>query len=112
MPDIGNSLREGMFSVILCTTPTTETEKIARALVEEKLVACVNVSEVTSHFKWEGKLQEEREALLIMKTKTDKLPEIVERITELHSYEIPEIIALPIIDGHKRYFDWVRESVE
>jgi len=98
--------------VILCTSPREEGERIARALVEEKLVACVNVGEVNSYFRWEGEVQEEGEVLLIMKTRSGKVKEIIGRIQELHSYEVPEIIALPIIDGHEGYLDWVRESVE
>ncbi|MCL0088594.1 divalent-cation tolerance protein CutA [Dehalococcoidia bacterium] len=101
-----------MFAVILCTSPRQEAGRIARALVDEKLVACVNVGEVNSYFRWEGEVQEEGEALLIMKTKAGKVKEIIGRIRDLHSYEVPEIIALPIIDGHEGYLDWVRESVE
>ncbi|MCP4613863.1 MAG: divalent-cation tolerance protein CutA, partial [Planctomycetes bacterium] len=71
-----------MFAVVLCTTPTSEVEKLARPLVEEKLVACVNVADVNSFFRWEGRLEEEKESLLIMKTKTDNVPAIIERIQE------------------------------
>ena len=59
-----------MFAVILCTAPAGEAEKVARPLVEEKLVACINVAEVKSFFQWEGKMEAENEALLIMKTRT------------------------------------------
>ncbi len=100
-----------MFAVVLCTTPTSEVEKLARPLVEEKLVACVNVADVNSFFRWEGRLEEEKESLLIMKTKTDNVPAIIERIKELHSYDVPEIIALPIIQGNEAYLDWVDKSV-
>ncbi len=98
--------------MILCTSPREEAGRIAMALVEEKLVACVNIGEVNSYFRWEGEMQEEGEALLIIKTRAVKVREIIGRIRELHSYEVPEIIALPIIDGHEGYLDWVRESVE
>jgi periplasmic divalent cation tolerance protein len=101
-----------MFAVILCTSSHQEAGRIAGTLVEEKLVACVNVGEVNSYFRWEGEVQEEGEALLIMKTRSGKVKEIIRRIRELHSYEVPEIIALPIIDGHEGYLDWVKESVE
>jgi len=100
-----------MFVVVLCTTPIDESETIARVLVEEGLSACVNINpEITSIFRWEGKLEREREALLIIKTQTENISRIVERIKELHSYEVPEIIALPIIGGNREYLDWVRES--
>ncbi len=101
-----------MFAVVLCTTPNNEVEKLARPLVEEKLVACVNVADVNSFFRWEGKLEEEKESLLIMKTKTDNIPAIIERIGELHSYDVPEVIALPIIQGNEAYLDWVDKSVK
>jgi len=101
-----------MYAIILCTTPISDSEKIAKALVEERLVACVNIPEVNSYFRWEGEIQVEKEALLIMKTKTAKIEQIMERIKELHSYEVPEIIALPIIAGHEGYLDWVKESVK
>ncbi|MBT4512122.1 MAG: divalent-cation tolerance protein CutA [Chloroflexi bacterium] len=100
-----------MFAVVLCTTPSNEVEKLARPLVEEELVACVNVADVNSFFRWEGKLEEEKESLLIMKTKTDNIPAIIERIRELHSYDVPEIIALPIIQGNDGYLDWIDKSV-
>lgn len=101
-----------MFAIVLCTTPASDTEKLARTLVEEKLVACINVADVKSFFRWEGKLKEEEESLLIMKTKADKVKEVIERVKVLHSYDVPEVIALPIIDGNNDYMDWVRESVE
>ncbi|NQT72606.1 MAG: divalent-cation tolerance protein CutA [Chloroflexi bacterium] len=101
-----------MFAIVLCTTPVSDTEKLARTLVEEKLVACINVADVKSFFRWEGKLEEEEEALLIMKTKADKVKEVIDRVKVLHSYDVPEVIALPIIDGNNDYMDWVRESVE
>lgn len=100
-----------MFAVVLCTTIPDEAQEIARALLQDKLVACVNVSEVKSYFEWEGSMQEEKEALLIMKTKTQKVEGIIARIKELHSYEVPEIIALPIIEGYEGYLDWVGKSV-
>lgn len=99
------------YAVILCTTPFSEAEKIAYPLVEEQLVACVNVANVNSFFKWQGNFEKDKEALLIMKTTTGKIKEVIERIKALHSYEVPEIIALPILDGNPDYLDWVSESV-
>ena len=101
-----------MFAVILCTAPAGEAEKVARPLVEEKLVACINVAEVKSFFQWEGKMEAENEALLIMKTRTDKIDDVTERIKSLHSYSVPEVIALPIIGGFEGYLGWVKDSVE
>lgn len=101
-----------MHAVILCTAPQSEAGNLARQLVEEKLVACVNIADVTSFFKWEGKLEEDKEALLVMKTTTDRVRRVIDRVKQLHSYEVPEIIALPIVDGFEGYLDWVRDSVE
>ena len=100
-----------MYAVILCTTQAADVEKLARPLVEEQLVACINVGDVNSFFKWEGTLEEEKEALLIMKTTTNKIDAVVRRVKELHSYEVPEVIALPIIGGFEGYLEWVKESV-
>lgn len=100
------------FAVVLCTAPMVESEKIARSLVDEKLAACVNVFEVKSFFRWEGKLWDEKEDLLIVKTKKDKLDELIGRIKDLHSYEVPEIIALPIIEGSENYLSWIADSLK
>ena len=101
-----------MFSVILCTCPVNEAENIARTLVNQKLVACVNVTPVSSYFTWEGQFQKENEALMIMKTTTKNIEKVTERIKELHSYDVPEIIALPVTDGNKEYLNWIMSSVE
>jgi len=101
-----------MFAVILCTAPADEVEKIAHPLVAEKLVACINVTEVKSFFRWEGKMEAGKESLLVMKTRTDKISDVIARVRELHSYDVPEVIALPIIDGFEGYLDWVKDSVE
>ncbi len=101
-----------MYSVVLCTTSIAESQGIAEALIEERLAACVNIiSGVASYFRWEGRLEHDEEALLIIKTGTKEISRIVERIKQLHSYEVPEIIALPIIGGDDKYLDWVRASI-
>lgn len=100
-----------MYAVVLCTTPRAEAPKVAGSLVEEKLVACVNIASVDSVFWWEGKIEQENEALLIMKTTTEKVDAVIGRVRQLHSYEVPEVIALPIIAGNDDYLDWVRGSV-
>lgn len=100
------------FVVILCTAPHGQSEEIANVLIEERLAACVNISEVKSYFRWEGEQCIEREDLLMIKTTKKKIKEIISRITELHSYEIPEIIALPIIEGYDNYLKWVEEETK
>lgn len=99
------------FAVVLCTAPLGGSEKIARALVMEKLAACVNVSQVRSYFVWEGKLSEDNEELMIIKTERRKVEPLSKRIKELHSYEVPEIIVLPIAEGDEAYLRWITESV-
>ncbi|MHC1636479.1 MAG: divalent-cation tolerance protein CutA [Candidatus Methanospirareceae archaeon] len=100
------------FIVVFCTTPKGEGEKIAKILVEERLAACVNVAEVNSFFRWKGKMEREEEALLVIKTHKRKMEEMIKRIREVHSYELPEIIALPIIAGYDKYLEWVEEETK
>ncbi|MCX6678099.1 MAG: divalent-cation tolerance protein CutA [Methanothrix sp.] len=105
------SEREDGFVVVFCTAGPGEAEPLASALVEERLAACVNISPVRSCYFWEGKLNCDEEVLLIIKTKKSQFEPLQKRILELHSYAVPEIIALPIIEGHQPYLDWVAQSV-
>jgi len=102
-----------MFVVIFITAKdASEAEKIGRALVEKKLVACTNVvAGVKSFFRWEGKVDASDEALLILKTKKSLFKKVEKAVKALHSYGTPEIIALPIVAGSKDYLKWVGESV-
>ncbi len=85
-----------------------EAKKIARVLVEKKLAACVNiVKEVQSVFRWKGELSEENEVLLIIKTKSRQFKNLEDEVKKLHSYDVPEIIALPIVSGSKGYLFWL-----
>jgi len=95
--------------IILITTGSEEeAHKIAELLVNEKKAACVNiVPRVDSLFRWKGKLDSARESLLLVKTKASLLPEIISLVKEIHSYEVPEIIALPIIAGSEDYLKWL-----
>lgn len=101
-----------MFIVIFVTTKDRqEAEAIARNLVEEKLAACVNILDgVQSVFWWEGKVDQAQEALLMIKSRKDLLPQIITAVKSLHSYSVPEIIALPVQDGHSDYLKWIEES--
>ncbi len=102
------------FVVILITTSSEEeAARIGRTLVEERLAACVNViPDIRSFFHWEGKLQDEKEALLLVKSQGDQISRIIYRVKELHSYSVPEVIALPILAGSEDYLRWVRESIK
>ncbi len=99
--------------VVLITTPgEKEALEIARTLVEEKLAACVNViPKVSSIYRWRGKVEEDSEALMVVKTTPEAFERLQARVKELHSYTVPEIIALPIVEGNPDYLAWVRESV-
>jgi periplasmic divalent cation tolerance protein len=85
---------------------------IAQALLKNKLAACVNIiDKIESFFWWQGKIDCAEEALLLVKSKKSKLPKIIKLVKSLHSYSVPEIIALPIIAGEKKYLKWIDESL-
>ncbi len=97
------------FSVVLITASSQEeAQKIGRTMVEERLFACANIiSPIQSIFHWEGKINDEKEVLLIAKTKTGLSDEVEKRVKELHSYTVPEILFLPVLRGSKDYLNWV-----
>lgn len=89
-----------------------EAQKIAAALVKNKLVACANIiDKIESVFWWQGKVDRAKEVLLVIKSRQSRLDKITRQIKSLHSYKVPEIIALPIIAGYKPYLEWINESV-
>ncbi|OGX25976.1 MAG: cytochrome C biogenesis protein CcdA [Omnitrophica WOR_2 bacterium RIFCSPHIGHO2_02_FULL_45_21] len=101
-----------MHIVVLVTASSKkEAQKLGACLLQEKLAACVNViGGIDSHFRWQGKIDKAKEALLIIKTKKLLFTQLVKKVKSLHSYEVPEIIALPIIAGYKEYLDWIDDS--
>jgi len=101
-----------MYIVILVTAMNVEeANTISKKLVEDKLVACVNIlDQVKSIFRWEGKIDEAQEVLMIMKSRKALFEKIVKVVKSLHSYSVPEVIALPVIDGNKDYLDWIKNS--
>ena len=100
--------------VIMVTAASRrECRKIARHLVEAKLAACVNITQpINSVYRWEGKLADEKEFQMLIKSTRDLFPEIEAAISKIHSYHTPEIVCLPIIDGSRNYLQWVADSVK
>ena len=102
--------RNSINSIVVLISACSEEEahKIAELLVKQKKAACVNiVPGVDSLFRWKGKIDSARETLLLAKTRTSLLPQIISLVKEAHSYEVREIIALPIIDGSEDYLKWL-----
>jgi len=99
--------------LVLCTCPTrAAADAIATALLEERLAACVNqVTGVRSLYRWEGRIEDDDELMLLIKTTAALYPALEEMIRNLHPYEVPEIIGIPLAIGSKAYFDWIRNSV-
>jgi periplasmic divalent cation tolerance protein len=99
--------------VVLSTVGKAEdAERIGRALVERGLAACVNVlPAVTSIYRWKGKLEREEERLLLIKTRADRFAALRDALVALHPYEVPEVLALPVADGHAPYLQWLDASV-
>ena len=100
------------FCVVFITVPDAEVgERIAQGLVREKLAACVNRSpNLTSVYHWQGKIERDSEELLIVKTRRSCLDALTEKVKSWHPYEVPEIIALPIIAGSQDYLDWLAQE--
>jgi periplasmic divalent cation tolerance protein len=97
--------------VLLCTCPPEHAEAIASGLLERRLVACVNViAGVASRYRWQGALEKADESLLILKTEGARVPEIVEALRDLHPYDVPELIALPVEQGAEPYLKWVSDE--
>jgi len=100
--------------IVLCTVPDQETgEQIAGVLVSERLAACVNIIPgLTSVYRWEGAVERSQEALLLIKSGEDSWLPVQERIRELHPYELPEIIAVPIQTGQTDYLQWITSCLK
>jgi periplasmic divalent cation tolerance protein len=96
------------YGVMLTTTPTREEAKeIARLLIEEKLAACVQLLPIESFYVWQGRTQNEAEVLLLIKTRSALFEKAISRIKAVHSYTVPEIVALPFTSGFAGYLDWI-----
>ena len=96
------------YGVLLTTTPTRdEATKIAKLLIDEKLAACVQLLPIESYYSWQGKTQNEAELLLLVKTRRALFDAVIARIKEIHSYTVPEIVALPFAAGFAGYLNWI-----
>ncbi len=105
---------DGDVRVVLVTVPDEKAGKaLARSLVHARLAACASVVPgLTSIYRWEGTVEEDPESLVIIKTTRGALSELTERVVEQHPYDVPEVLALPVIDGHGPYLHWLLESVK
>ena len=101
-------------AVVVLTTASSlsEARRITSALLDQKFAACVSIMGLTeSHYVWKGKKEKIREHLLIIKTRKNLFPKLEKAIRKIHSYECPEILALPVSAGSEKYLDWIRKSV-
>jgi len=104
-------MRTEFVLILVTTADKAEAEQISQHLVEEKLIACCNiVSPIVSLFFWKGKIEKEQESLMIIKSISNNFDKIVQKVKKLHSYETPEIIALPIILGSEEYLNWIKNE--
>ncbi|HSG46937.1 MAG TPA: divalent-cation tolerance protein CutA [Longimicrobiales bacterium] len=94
--------------LVLVTSPAAEAPALARRLVEERLAACVNLlSGMASVYRWEGKVEEAEETLMILKTSAGRIRELRERVVALHPYDVPEFVVVPVESGLESYLAWV-----
>ena len=99
-------------AVFITAGNKAEAKKIARALIGKKLAACVNIiGGIESIFRWGGKIDSGKESLLVVKTKKSRFAALVKAVQSVHSYELPEMIAMPIVAGEKKYLEWIDDSL-
>lgn len=100
-------------AVLILSTASTQDEasRIAEALVTEQLAACVQLSPIESWYRWQGKVEHQRETRLLIKTTAERAAQTEARIRALHSYDLPEIVVVPIAGGSANYLAWIAESV-
>lgn len=104
--------RDGFAVILITTSQDEESQLIARVLLEQKVAACVSIiPQVNSLFWWQKSIEQESESLLVVKTRIELIDEIIRLVKEVHSYDVPEIIAIPIIGGNHDYLEWVDGEV-
>ena len=101
------------FVVLVTCANTAEGRRIAAAVVSSRLAACVNIlpGSVTSIYRWKGKVETAKERLLLIKTSRKRLAKLQAKVEQIHSYDLPEFVALPIAAGSRAYLDWLEENV-
>lgn len=103
-------MNDAIIVMVTCGN-SAEAETIAKQLLEERLVACVNIAgRIRSLYHWAGAVARESESLLLMKTRRELFEELTRRVKQLHSYEVPEVIAMPIMVGNPDYLDWIQQA--
>jgi periplasmic divalent cation tolerance protein len=108
LKDVGGAMDE----IVVYVTASNEDEAvgIAKALVENKIAGCVNIiKDIRSIYSWQGNIEDEKEVLMVIKTRKSLFNTLIEEVKKLHSYTVPEIIALPIIEGSEDYLKWLKE---
>ena len=107
-----NDKENCMENIVVLITASSEDEaaKISRSLVEARLAGCVNIIKgVRSIYLWQGKIEDEQEVVMVAKTQRNLFSALSKKVKELHSYAVPEILALPIVEGSAEYLDWLKE---
>ena len=108
-----NSLSSNTEEIVVFVTAPDEDGaiRIAKSLVEAKLAACVNIiKDIRSIYSWQGKIEDDSEVLMVVKTRSELFDSLSKKVKELHSYSVPEIIALPIIKGSEDYLKWIKDA--
>ncbi len=100
------------YLIYITTKDEEEARKIGKALVEERLAACVNILPISSIYRWQGNIEEESEMAMFVKTRAELVDEVIARVKALHSYEVPCIVSLPIAKGNPDYLKWIEESTK
>lgn len=99
--------------MFITASTAEEAGRIGQTLVSERLAACANlIPSVASTYWWQGQVEQAGEALLVLKTRNDRLQRLIRRVRELHSYTVPEVIAVPILGGNPDYLRWIDDSLE
>lgn len=98
--------------VLVTASSEAEGATLAKALLTEKLAACINITPVQSFYTWQGEMQQDQEWQLLIKTRSSLVERLTARVQQLHSYDVPEVVALPIVAGSSAYLNWISENTQ